>query len=446
MSWREEQSTLRGTKRPNVVVFLTDQQRWDSAGLHGNPLGLTPNLDRLGGQGTVIENAFSCQPVCAPARAVLQTGQYATTNGVFRNGIALSPDRRTIAHDFSAAGYDTAYIGKWHLAGSTVGARSHERGGYEYWRGIDAAGKLSDVYDAQLYDNDGELRHLPGYRPDAYVDEAIRFFSQHRTDRPFLLFVALVEPHQKNQTDEYEAPLAYRDAYDSAWTPPDLAALGGNSSQSLGGYWGMIKRIDEAFGRLVDALYSENIANSTILVFTSDHGNHFRTRNGEYKRSEHESSVRVPMVLSGPGLDGGHRPQSLVSLIDLPPTLLDAAGIDVPARMQGRSFMPLLGADGASSWPDEVYIQISESQVGRALRTKRWKYAVTAPEGDGWTEAESTQYVETALYDLADDPYELTNLVGQKRWDSVARELRDRLVRQIVAAGEKAPEIQPARR
>src|SRR4051794_30863917 len=115
---------------PNVIVFFTDQQRWDTTGLGGNPLDLTPNFDRVAQQGTHVANAFTPQPVCGPARSVMMTGQYATTTGCFRNGIPLPSDARTVAHHFRDAGYDTAYIGKWHLASDDPVA-PNQRGGYD---------------------------------------------------------------------------------------------------------------------------------------------------------------------------------------------------------------------------------------------------------------------------------------------------------------------------
>ena len=118
-------------EKPNVIVFFTDQQRWDTTGVHGNPLDLTPNFDRMARNGTHAFNSFTCQPVCAPARASLQTGLYATQTGVFRNDIELPPDRKTLAHYFCEAGYRTGYIGKWHLATEEPVTEPH-RGGYEY--------------------------------------------------------------------------------------------------------------------------------------------------------------------------------------------------------------------------------------------------------------------------------------------------------------------------
>jgi len=159
-------------KRPNVIVFLTDQQRWDTTGVHGNPLGLTPNFDWMARSGVHLANTFTCQPVCAPARASLQTGMYATRTGVFRNGIALSSGTKTLAHRFREADYRTAYIGKWHLA-DTDPVEEHQRGGYEYWLGANMLEFTSQPYDTLVYDNENQPVRLPGYRVDALADAAM---------------------------------------------------------------------------------------------------------------------------------------------------------------------------------------------------------------------------------------------------------------------------------
>ena len=183
-----------------------------------------------------------------------------------------------------------------------------------------------------------------------------------------------------------------------------------------------------------------NFDRMAVLLFTSAHGCHFKTRNSEYKRSCHESSVHVPTALYGPGFTGGGRIDELVSLIDLPPTLLDAAGIDVPTEMQGRSILPLLKGE-ADDWPEEAFIQVSEAQVGRAVRTARWKYGVDAPDKQGGKDAGSDTYVEQYLYDLQADPYELTNLVQSEAHEVVREVMRERLVRRMTDAGEEAPSI-----
>lgn len=426
-------------RAPNVIVFFTDQQRWDSTGVHGNPLGLTPHFDRMAMTGTHFSQMFTCQPVCGPARSCLQTGRYATSTGCYRNGIPLPQDARTLAHYFGEGGYDTAYIGKWHLAGHEP-VPPGERGGYRYWLAANALEHTSDAYRAVVYDNEEREVHLPGYRVDALTDAAIRFVDRKRyADQPFLLFLSFLEPHHQNRRDDYPAPEGYATEYGGRWVPPDLASLGGNAHQQLGGYWGMVKRLDEALGRLLDALKSMELLESTIVLFTSDHGCHFKTRNDEYKRSCHESSIRVPAAAIGPGFDGGGRLDRLVSLIDIPPTLLDAAGIPVPAIMQGRSVLPLIRREQIQ-WPEEVFIQISESHTGRSIRTQRWKYAVAAPFSDGHRVAGALVYRDECLYDLQADPYELTNLIGFESHQDVIMHLRSRLGTRMVDAGEEPPQ------
>jgi len=411
-------------KQPNVIVFFTDQQRWDTMGLYGNPLDLTPNLDRMAMEGTHCFNAFTCQPVCAPARAVLQTGKCATNTGVFRNGITLGKEHKTLARCFKEGGYSTGYIGKWHLATHEPVPRE-EQGDYDFWLGANALEHTSDTYRTIVYDKDGKEVFLPGYRVDALTDAAIRYAMEKRNN-PFFLFISYLEPHFQNHVDDYPPPKGYREKYTGRWIPGDLQAMGGSSAQHLGGYFGMVKRLDEALGRLTDALESMSLLDNTIILFTTDHGCHFKTRNAEYKRSCHESSVRIPMVLTGPSFNGGGRIQDLVSLVDMPPTLLDAAGLPIPAEMEGRSIL-----DGRKNWPDDIFIQISESQVGRAVRTKRWMYCVTAPDEDGRKNSASQAYVEQYLYDLQHDPHEQANLIGISSHREVSRNMRERLLKYL---------------
>lgn len=429
------------SERPNVVVFFTDQQRWDTTGVHGNPLELTPNFDRMAREGTHVFNSFTCQPVCAPARASLQTGLYATRTGVFRNEIILPPETKTLAHHFREAGYKTGYIGKWHLAGEDP-VEEGKRGCYEYWLGANHLEFTSKPYDTVVYDNENKRIKLPGYRVDALTDASIRYIDANRA-QPFFLFISYLEPHHQNDVDDYVPPDGYRKRYTGQWVPPDLAALGGSTDEHLGGYWGIVKRLDEALGRLEDSLKSLGLYENTIILFTSDHGCHFKTRNWEYKRSCHESSIRVPTALRGPGFNGRGRIEQLVSLVDLPPTLLAAAGLPIPEEMQGRSLLPLLRGE-AEGWPEEVFVQISESQVGRAIRTHRWKYSVIALDKEPWFDAGSDRYTEECLYDLEADPHELRNLIGNESYLDIVSEMRERLVRRIVDAGETEPTIEPA--
>lgn len=429
------------SKQPNVIVFFTDQQRWDTTGAHGNPLNLTPNFDRMADHGTHIDASITCQPVCGPARSCLQTGLYATQTGSWRNGIPLNPDLKTLAQYYKEAGYTTGYIGKWHL-GTTEGAvPENERGGYEYWLGANLLEFVSDAYDCVLFDENDEKVKLPGYRVDGQTDAVIRYIDEKKNDeKPFFLFVSYLEPHHQNHVDDYPPPDGYREPYTGKWMPPDLQQLGGSSGQHMGGYLGMVKRLDEALGRMRDALKSLDMTDDTIILYTSDHGCHFKTRNNEYKRSGHEASVRVPTAFSGPGFEMGGRRKEVVSLIDLVPTLLDASGIEPAEVMPGRSLMPRLRGE-KEDWENAAFIQISETQVGRAIRTSRWKYGVVSHDSDGETESASDSYTEDYLYDLKTDPYELQNLIEYQSHGPLCEVLRDKLIREMNKAGEETPTI-----
>jgi choline-sulfatase len=429
-------------ERPNVVVFFTDQQRWDSSGTAGNPEGLTPNLDRSARAGAFFEVPITPQPVCAPARASLQTGRFATSTGVWRNGIPLGDEPDSLARTFSSAGYSTGYIGKWHLGDSASRGpvRPDQRAGYEYWLAANSLEHTSDAYATTVWDGDEEEVRLPGYRVDAVADAAIRYIDdQSRQDRPFFLFVSFLEPHHQNRRDDHPGPAAYAGRYTGAWMPPDLAALRGNAYQQLDGYYGMIKRLDEAYGRVMEALFSLGMSDETVVAFTSDHGSHFKTRNSEYKRSVHDASVRVPLVITGPGVPRGRCVQEVVSVLDLPPTLVELAGLDVPASYQGRSLVPLMRST-EHEWDDEAFIQVSESQIARAVRTRRWKYGIAAPANDPLTESSASTYDEAYLYDLKADPYELNNLVASPAHQVVRGVLRDKLLRWMEHAGETLPQ------
>ena len=436
-----------GTSRPNVLVVLTDQQRWDTVGAYGSPMDLTPTLDAMARRGTTLEEAHTPQPLCGPARGCLQTGQYATESGVWRNGIPLPDADHLLAKQFADAGYETTYVGKWHLANvGTDPVPADRRGGYaDHWLAADVLEFTSHPYEGVVYDAENEPVSLEGYRVDALTDLAISTLEE--TADPFFCFLSYLEPHHQNDMETYVAPEGYADRHRrSPFVPPDLRNRPGDWYAELPDYYGICERIDECLGRLIDALDRLELADDTVVLFTSDHGNHFRTRPGEYKRSPHEASTHVPAVFRGPGFDGGGRLDEFVSLVDIAPTLLDAAGLAAPDEMQGESVLPLLSGD-REDWKDEAFVQVSESEIGRGIRTERWTYAVSAPELNGWQcgfdAPASDLYVDRYLYDRRADPAERINLVGRPEYEGVADELRERLADRMVAAGEDRPEIQP---
>lgn len=431
-------------QQPNIIVFFTDQQRWDTVSCYGCLVDLTPTLDAIAKKGIKFEYAFTCQPVCGPARACIQTGKYATANGCYRNDIPLSSDEKTIAHYLKGVGYEVGYIGKWHLASTRAEPVPIERrGGYtDYWLASDVLEFTSHPYGGRMFDINNNPVEFTGYRVDAQTDFVLDYLRTRSCEKPFFLFISYLEPHFQNDMNRFVAPDGYAERYKNAPVPQDLLGKEGDWKENMADYYGMCKNLDENLGRIMEELDRLGMSDNTVLIFTSDHGCHFRTRNKEYKRSCHESSIRIPMVFYGHGFEGGKVIDELVSLIDLPPTLLDIAGASVPDYMHGRSVMPLVEGK-AFGWPQDVFIQISESQVGRAIRTKRWKYCVDAPDKDGGKDSNSDIYVEQYLYDLETDPYEQHNLIDDPAYRKVCNELAVILKRRMVEAGEKEPRILP---
>jgi len=440
-------------KRPNIVVFFSDQQRWDTCGCYGQPLDITPNLDAMAAGGVRFANTFTCQPVCGPARAALQTGKYPTEVKCHTNHRMLPKDEMTLAKYLSNAGYDTAYIGKWHLASfgpkggaddfRQRGVPADRRGGYGFWLAADALETSSHSYDGHMWDNDCQQRDFtPGrYRADVETDWVIEYLeSRQARDKPFLLFVSYIEPHHQNDHRHYEGPKGSKERYKDYNVPGDLQGLKGDWPEEFPDYLGCCRSLDANLGRIRAQLEKQGLTDTTLVIYTSDHGSHFRTRNGEYKRSCHEGCIRTPLVMYGPGFTGGLVPEELVSLSDLTPTILTAAGVPVPDHMRGRQLQDLLA--GAADWPKEVFLQISESQCGRGVRTSKWKYSVRAPEKGG-QDPDSEVYVEDFLYDLEADPHEHNNLVTDPGLASVRAELAQVLKRRMQEVGEAEPKILP---
>jgi arylsulfatase A-like enzyme len=444
-----------GGARPNVVLVISDQFRADCVGAMGlNPMNLTPNLDRMAKRGVIFRQAMSNQPVCAPARATIFTGQYPARHGVWRNGLGLAEDATTLASEMNRAGYSTNYIGKWHLARPEPGATGEtrgfvkpgHRGGFAgVWEAANALEWTSHAYEGDLFDAAGNAVHFAGqYRADFLTSRAERFLRSQAARSPFLLTVAYLETHHQNDRDTYDPPKEYAGRYPNPFVPPDLRALPGSWPSQLSDYYACAARIDDQVGRLRQTLAETGLDRNTIFAFTSDHGCHFRTRNSEYKRSPHDSSLHVPLIVEGPGLNRGLEIPELVSHIDYAPSLLAAAGLPVPAAMQGRSFLPLLDRK-SEGWRDEVYFELSEFSTGRGLRTPQHTYAVTVPKTPGWKSAASAEkYVESALYDRYADPWQLLNLAGRVPHQKVAEELRKRLLARMREAGDASATIDPA--
>ena len=443
--------------KPNIIVLFSDQQRWDTLGCYGQKLPVSPNLDAMAAEGTKFNLAFTCQPVCGPVRACIQSGKFASENGCITNNCHLPVDADTIAKRMKGAGYKTGYIGKWHLASGKnhlcgdynpnyriFPVPEELRGGYDYWLASDTLECTSHAYDGHMFDGDGAVRNFPlgRYRVDAHTDWVLEYLDEQKEGEPFFLFVSYIEPHHQNDHACYEGPKGSKEYFAIYEIPGDLAGIPGDWVDNYPDYLGCCNALDNAVGKIREKLNDLGLDENTLVIYTSDHGSHFKTRNREYKRSCHDGCLRVPMILDGPGFKGGIENDNLVSLIDLPKTVLKAGNVEIPEDWQGEALQNNLDENFIPR--DAVFAQISENHVGRAIRTQKWKYEVWNPELRG-NAIECNKYYECFLYDLENDPHERKNLVKAPELESVRSELREILLGKMRQANEEIPEIFPAK-
>lgn len=443
--------------KPNIIFILSDQQRWDTLGCYGQTLPVSPNLDLMANTGVRFEHAFTCQPVCGPVRATLQTGKYPTQVGCEINHRHLPLNADTLARRMNQAGYKTGYIGKWHLASGpnrfdegvdpdcrVLPVPKEFRGGYDYWLASDVLEYTSHAYDGHMFDNGGKPRFFKPtrFRADCQTDWVEEYLEKQASDAPFFLFVSYIEPHHQNDHRCYQGPNGSKERWANYDIPGDLAGLPGDWVENYPDYLGCCNALDNAVGRVRRKLKALGMDDNTVIIYTSDHGSHFKTRNGEYKRSCHDACLRIPMIFNGPGFRTGEVNENLASLIDIPRTILSIAGAAVPADWQG---VDLREAVGKSLEREAVFAQISESHTGRTLRTRKWKYAVAMPGVDGeWVEqghAGVITYRESFLYDLENDPHEHKNRVADPELVGVRAKLAEMLKAEMIKAGETPPAI-----
>lgn len=450
--------------KPNIIFYFSDQQRWDTIGCYGQELDITPNLDKLAEEGVVFDEAYTAQPVCGPCRAMFQTGKYPTQIGCYKNDIALPLKVKTLADYLYEAGYDAGYVGKWHLASETLengevidytvtAIPPERRGGYKgFWRASDILEFTSHGYDGYVFDENMNKCEFKGYRVDCITDFALEYIEQQKGDKPFFMTISHIEPHHQNDRNRYEGPEGSKETFKDFKLPGDLAALKGNAENEYPDYLGCCKSLDDNLGRIIAKLKEKGLYENTIIVYSSDHGSHFKTRNkdknlngaDDYKRSCHSGCLHVPLVIAGPGYRGGKRVKELVSTASLPKTFLAMAGVNVGEKMVGENLYYVAFGD-ISNRKNQIFAQISESRVGRCIRTDKYLYSVFAPDKNGYEYADSTIYEEDFLYDLEKDPYELNNLVKDTGYKEVRAELAERLKYEMKLAGEEEPIIIAAR-
>jgi arylsulfatase A-like enzyme len=463
---------------PNIILIITDDQRWDAIG-YENPFVRTPNMDRFSEQGLRFSQATIVLPVCSPSRAGILTGRYGLANGVTTFHTPLRPGERTFFRQFTQAGYLTAMVGKWHVLPEDApypefgGFMTRQAGGdfppvfYDFEE-IRDLGNSRDYWEPLLVRN-GRRERLRGVTTiDYVVDESIALIQQAREEgRPFAIYLSTLEPHNRmwtqgqnhlsettlehfreNPLDGMPIPGNIND--DLQGKPPYLQTYRGRVQRvgergqrpvtperfrdSVFRIYAMMSEVDIAMERLFDLLEGEGLMDNTYVLLMGDNGL-FEGEHGFMSKGLHyEPSVRIPFFAVGPGIPAGVDEQSLPTNIDLAPTLLDLAGLDIPANMHGESLKSVLKT-GQPLNRDFVLLEhpdlneVLEVRPVFSLRSKEWKYIRTFEDGRG----KPATFEE--LYHLTADLYEMNNLVGEpqhsERLDSM-RAILDAQIREVM--------------
>ncbi len=401
--------------KPNVVFVFGDQWRAQATGYAGDPNVATPNIDRLARESINFTNAVAGCPVCSPYRAGLITGQRPLTHGVFVNDVCLRSGTPGIARAFAAGGYDTAYIGKWHLDGH---GRSNyipreRRHGFDYWKALECT---HDYNHSAYYSGDSDKKlYWDGYDAIAQTRDAksyIRNHVNHRGDAPFFMMLSWGPPHAPYGT----APAEFARLYDETEIElrpnvPEAAAR--EARRILAGYYAHCTALDSCVGDLLQTIRDTGVENDTILVFTSDHGDMLGSQGQFHKQRPWDESIRVPFLLYYPGMNAWN-PRELNAFIDahdIMPTLLSLCGLPIPEEVEGADFASYIGG-GADPTDGSALImcphpfgQWRRDEHGgreyRGIRTKRYTYVkdLSGP----WL-----------LYDNVEDPHQRRNLIREE--------------------------------
>lgn len=395
-------SRPHGPQPPSIVLLVADDLRPDAVGALGNDDLRTPVLDRLAGEGVAFTGAMAPNPLCTPSRAELLTGTEGLRNGVMFFGEAMDPALPLLPERLREAGYATWYVGKWHNDGSPG------------QRGYDAARRVAGGMQSHFMAMTDGLDAAVGYSSTIFAEAAVDYVRE-ATDQPFFLHVNFTAPH-----DPREVPPGYEDAYDPAALslpanflprhPFDNGYLQERDENLLprprdpaqvrteiAAYYAMVSQLDEQIGRILDALEETGRAGNTIVVFLGDHGLALGSHGLLGKHSLYEHSIGTPLLLRGPGVPAGQRVAAAVYLRDLYPTLLDLAGLTVPAFDDTQSLVPLWETPDASG-RDYVFGYYRDGI--RMVKNARWKLIHYRIDG---TEQ---------LFDLQADPNELDDLVA----------------------------------
>lgn len=434
---KEKVTEVIGETPHNVLILLTDQWRAQATGYTGDPNVSTPHLDSLAAMSVNFKNAVSGMPVCSPFRASLLTGQRPLTHGVFMNDVQLDTNAVTMAKVFAKEGYDTGYIGKWHLDGhgrlQNV-APGERRQGFEFWKGNECT---HDYNESVYYDNDDPTRKTwNGYDTFEQTDAAIDYIKEKESsENPFLMVVSYGTPHAPYHT----APEEYRNRFE-----PDKMILRKNvpehmkekAKKDLAGYYAHISALDDMIGSLIANLKATGQLENTIIVFTADHGDLLGSHGAYKKQQPYDESIHVPMLYRLPedlGIPHGDR-IAMMNSEDILPTILGLCNIPIPETVEGINYRNYL--EGKETMVGEAALitcvqpfgQWNRVQHGgreyRGLRTFKYTYArdLKGP----WL-----------LFDNEKDPYQMNNLVGNPDYVDLQSEMDKWLTERLKANGDE---------
>ena len=420
-------TALCANARPNIVVILSDNQRWDFMGCAGHPFVKTPHLDRLAKQGVRFENAFVTTSLCSPSRASFLTGQYAHTHGIKNNYTPWTENNTTFFEIIKQAGYDTAFIGKWHMPGNLPRLR-----GVDQFVTFTLQKGQGRYMDCPLIINGVDTPSKKPYITEELTDYALEFMSRPRKG-PFCLYLSHKAVHHR-----WIPPPELAGMYDDDQPPfppeynPLVFMTRGNMYEGLIGppdqlyrdYARVITAMDQQIGRLLDRIEEMGITSNTMVIFASDNGFFWGEHQlGGTGRWPYEESIRIPFIVKAPGLvpDPGRRADQMILNIDLAPTVLDIAGIPIPADIEGQSLMPVLQSVDAPGREAFLYEYFQDfpfrTPAYTAVRTRSHVYI------------EFQGRMGTEIYDLSSDPRQINNLAGTEPGRALAAELKPRLER-----------------
>ena len=425
-------------KKPNILYVLTDQWRGNATGYAGDPNVKTPNIDRLAKEGLNYLNAVSVCPVCTPHRAALMTGRFPTSTGMFLNDAYLPSEELCMAEILQGAGYARGYIGKWHLDGH--GRESfippERRQGWDYWKGNECTHTYN--HSAYFSGNDPEKKHWDGYDGFAQTKDAQSYLKAKAAGgQPFILLISFGAPHFPHAT----APEEYKKLYppDQLKLPPNVPVSQQQSARKeLQGYYAHCTALDQCVGDLMATLDETGLAENTILIFTSDHGETMGSRGNRpgQKQVPWDEATRVPFLLRYPAAHGpkGVMVKTPMTTPDILPTLLGLAGVPIPKSIEGDDLSgtvrnPKFAEDRAALYEGVATFAClgkegeANKKEYRAIRTSRYTY-VRDLKGP-WL-----------LYDDEADPFQIHNLANKPETEALQKELDAKLQAELRKRGD----------